>query len=68
MYKYRPAEHETHHADIHCQDRNLYIPLDPRNHHYQEVLDAIIKDGAKAFNGSIPAELQAAADAKKKEL
>ena len=47
---------------------NLNIPLDPNNRHYQECLDAIIKDGADAFDGDIPTDLQAAADAKKKEL
>jgi len=47
---------------------DLSIPLDPNNRHYQEVLDAIIKDGADAFEGDIPTDLQAAADAKKKEL
>ena len=64
MYKYRPIEHETQHADVHCQTHNLYIPLDPANRHYQEVLDAIIEQGSDCFDGDIPAELQAAADAK----
>ena len=49
---------------IHCQTHNHYIPLDPANRHYQEVLDAIIEQGADCFDGDIPAELQAAADAK----
>jgi hypothetical protein len=40
------------------------IPLDPANRHYQEVLDAIILEGADCFEGDIPAELQAAADEK----
>tara|TARA_A100001388_G_scaffold230025_2_gene182007 strand:+ start:12085 stop:12612 length:528 start_codon:yes stop_codon:yes gene_type:complete len=40
------------------------IPLDPSNRHYQEVLDAIIEQGADCFDGDIPTELQAAADAK----
>jgi hypothetical protein len=40
------------------------IPLDPANRHYQEVLDAIIEQGADCFDGDIPAELQAAADEK----
>ena len=64
MYKYRPIEHETHHADVHCQTHNYYIPLDPANRHYQEVLDAIIEQGADCFTGDIPEDLQAAADAK----
>jgi len=41
-----------------------YIPLDPANRHYQEVLDAIIEQGADCFDGDIPEDLQAAADAK----
>ena len=48
-----------------CQTHNHYIPLDPANRHYQEVLDAIIAEGADCFDGDIPADLQAAADEKK---
>ena len=40
------------------------IPVDHANRHYQEVLDAIIEQGADCFEGDIPADLQAAADAK----
>jgi len=40
------------------------IPIDPANRHYQEVLDAIIEQGADCFEGDIPEDLQAAADAK----
>ena len=47
-----------------CQTHNHYIPLDPANRHYQEVLDAIIAEGADCFDGDIPADLQAAADEK----
>ena len=47
-----------------CQTHNHYIPLDPANRHYQEVLDAIIEQGADCFDGDIPEDLQAAADAK----
>ena len=43
---------------------NMSIPLDPANRHYQEVLDAIIEQGADCFDGDIPADLQAAADTK----
>tara|TARA_R110000772_G_scaffold10343_1_gene33095 strand:- start:110 stop:331 length:222 start_codon:yes stop_codon:yes gene_type:complete len=50
--------------NIYCSTHNLYIPLDPANRHYQEVLDAIIAEGADCFDGDIPEELQAAADAK----
>ena len=46
------------------QTENLSIPLDPANRHYQEVLDAIILEGADCFTGDIPTDLQAAADAK----
>ncbi len=49
---------------IHCSTHNHYIPLDPANRHYQEVLDAIIAEGAACFDGDIPADLQAAADEK----
>jgi hypothetical protein len=49
---------------IHCNTRGLSIPLDPANRHYQEVLDAIIAEGADCFDGDIPADLQAAADEK----
>ena len=45
-------------------DGNIYIPLDPANRHYQEVLDAIIEQGAACFDGDIPEDLQAAADEK----
>jgi len=41
-----------------------YIPLDPANRHYQEVLDAIIEKGADCFSNEISDELQAAADEK----
>jgi hypothetical protein len=40
------------------------IPSDPANRHYQEVLDAIIEQGADCFTGDVPTELQTAADAK----
>lgn len=46
------------------QTDNLSIPIDPANRHYQEVLDAIIEQGSDCFEGDIPADLQAAADAK----
>ena len=48
-----------------CSTHNHYIPLDPANRHYQEVLDAIIAEGEACFDGDIPEELQAAADEKK---
>jgi hypothetical protein len=49
---------------VYCSVHNHSIPLDPANRHYQEVLDAIIEQGADAFDGDIPAELQEAADTK----
>jgi len=51
-------------SNIYCQTHNHYIPLDPANRHYQEVLDAIIEQGAACFDGDIPEDLQAAADTK----
>ena len=49
---------------IFCSTHSLNIPLDPANRHYQEVLDAIIEQGADCFDGDIPEDLQAAADEK----
>ena len=49
---------------LYCPTLNLWIPLDPANSDYQRVLDDIIEQGASCFEGDIPAELQAAADAK----
>jgi len=51
-------------SNIYCSTHNHYIPLDPANRHYQEVLDAIIAEGAACFDGDIPEDLQAAADEK----
>jgi|SRR5210317_1221688 hypothetical protein len=47
-----------------CSTRNLYIPINPANRHYQDCLDEIIEQGADCFEGDIPEELQTAADAK----
>jgi len=47
-----------------CSETGFTIPMAPANRHYQEVLDAIIEQGADCFDGDIPAELQAAADEK----
>ena len=49
---------------IFVSESNMTIPLDPANRHYQEVLDAIIAEGAACFDGDIPEDPQAAADAK----
>ena len=51
-------------SSIYCQTHNHWIPLDPANRHYQEVLDTIIEQGADCFDGDIPEDLQAAADEK----
>ena len=45
----------------------MLVPNDPANRHYQLVLDAIIEQGADCFEGDIPEDLQAAADAKQAE-
>jgi hypothetical protein len=49
---------------LNCAEHNSYIPMNPANRHYQEVLDAIIAEGAACFDGDIPEDLQAAADEK----
>jgi hypothetical protein len=41
-----------------------YIKASLESRHYQEVLDAIIAEGADCFDGDIPEDLQAAADEK----
>ena len=55
---------KTEESGIYCSTHNHYIPLDPANRHDQEVLDAIIEQGAACFDGDIPEDLQAAADTK----
>ena len=55
---------DTGGSNIYCSTHNHWIPLDPANRHYQEVLDAIIEQGADCFDGDIPEDLQAAADEK----
>jgi hypothetical protein len=62
MFNFR--SYETSPSNIFCQTHNHWIPLDPANRHYQEVLDAIIAEGADCFDGDIPEDLQAAADEK----
>ena len=64
MFKIQIDTNTNEKSGIYCQTHNHYIPLDPANRHYQEVLDAIIEQGAACFDGDIPAELQAAADTK----
>ena len=62
MFTFNTSEFGT--SSIFCQTHNHCIPIDPVNRHYQEVLDAIIEQGADCFEGDIPTELQTAADAK----
>ena len=63
MYKiYQSEVNDTYNICI--IESNVYIPLDPANSDYQRVLDDIIEQCASCFDGDIPAELQAAADAK----
>jgi len=65
MFNYVNDNNPTGSVDsIFCSTHNHSIPLDPANRHYQEVLDAIIEQGAGCFDGDIPADLQAAADEK----
>ncbi len=45
-----------------CSVRNLNIPLNLANRHYQECLDAIIEQGADCFEGDIPESIQEDAD------
>jgi hypothetical protein len=62
-YAYITHEHGGNQF-LFCSTHNHWIPLDPANRHYQEVLDAIIAEGTDCFDGDIPADLQAAADEK----
>ena len=49
---------------IYCNTKDEYISVNANGSLYQEVLDAIILEGADCFDGDIPADLQAAADTK----
>jgi hypothetical protein len=49
---------------VSIQDGTTSIPIASENTDYQAVLDAIIEQGAACFDGDIPEDLQAAADAK----
>ena len=51
-------------TSIVCSETGFSFPMNAANRHYQEVLDAIIEQGADCFEGDIPTDLQAAADAK----
>lgn len=63
MYIINTSEFEETY-NIKIVETNSYIPADPANSDYQKVLDDIIEQGAACFTGAIPADLQAAADAK----
>jgi len=58
-------------STIYCSTHNHYIPLDPANRHYQEVLDSINTDGADVWDDTvatyddIPEDLRTAAESKK---
>jgi len=64
MFEVRLDTFTNEKSGIYCQTHDHDIPLDPANRHYQEVLDAIIAEGAACFDGDIPEDLQAAADEK----
>jgi hypothetical protein len=61
---YSISQSDTGSYTIHNSVTNSYIPNASGNRSYQEVLDAIIAEGAACFDGDIPADLQAAADEK----
>jgi len=52
-------------TSIMCSVTRFNIPMDAQNADYQRVLDDIIEQGADCFEGDIPEDLQAAADAKR---
>jgi hypothetical protein len=64
MFTNVETTHEIEAQKLYCSTHDVWIPLDPANRHYQEVLDAIIAEGAACFDGDIPEDLQAAADEK----
>jgi hypothetical protein len=64
MYSIHTVPHSSNPFCIVCDVTNTTIPFAATNRHYQEVLDAIIEQGADCFEGDIPEDLQAAADAK----
>ena len=64
MYKIIDDDKDGGILCIECTTPICSIPLDPANKDYQRVLDDIIEQGADCFEGDIPEDLQAAADAK----
>ena len=61
---YLAIEYDNGCVVIQNVEKNSFIPLSSGNSAYQEVLDAIIEQGAACFDGDIPEDLQAAADEK----
>jgi hypothetical protein len=59
---YSFVDHGDVGSSIYCSVKNEYIGRSGSL--YQEVLDAIIEQGADCFDGDIPEDLQAAADEK----
>jgi len=53
---------------IYCTSKDEYISVNVNGSLYQEVLDAIIEQGADCFEGDIPEDLQAAAEEKRKKI
>ena len=51
-------------TSLYCSSQELWIPTSLANRHYQEVLDAIIAEGADCFEGDIPQDILDAAEAK----
>jgi hypothetical protein len=64
MYSIHTVPHSSIPYCIICDVTNTTIPVAASNSDYQEVLDAIIEQGAACFDGDIPEDLQAAADEK----
>ena len=64
MYSIHTVPHSSIPYCIICDVTNTTIPVAASNSDYQRVLYDIIEQGADCFDGDIPAELQAAADAK----
>ena len=64
--QYQNPEESTEPSSIYAviDGSPFSIPINPSNRQYQMILDAIIKHGADCFDGDIPTDLQAAADAK----
>ena len=62
---YSVQTYDEHLPDnIWYSEGSIYIPYDANNSDYQKMLDAIIAEGADCWDGDIPEDLQAAADAK----